>query len=696
MDRLPAEILSKVLIHLNTTDIFSSMNVSKYWFNVFTPVYYSSIKPATKYQLQLFLGSMTRHSKYVEYRHYIKELDLTHANNPYEYNIIINNQHFVVYILSCCSNLERLTIAYHPEIVKGLVETDMPFMNHLKYLSIESAFLNFEKGKAITDCYYKYGSKLTFHNLVPFTEVLNRWKPDQLSTYLQAFHSLTDLYITVPVSLRLSPVFDILFSACPYLRNVNFCGFGLNGPINDTMTYPQLETLHLEMDFIDVQYIHYIKRKFICLSDLSLIFSDGLESDVEPLIHGIFSIRPIKVFRVKARTQHNILFWQCAKMFLTFPLVNVPNKIAIKRVKGGDNRSTLIYDKAIQTRTIVTEPPSFYDENINHDRKKLEELGAHFDIIELHIYYALFGFDHHGFNQVYSRLSEIYLSNDTELSYNPGIDPSYTVKSLTLDRFKLKHSLFEDITLEYPLLQNLVLLLNQKMINSTKVGCTFQLPETGMKSLTINCPFNLQKNMVVLKYEGDIIVKAWFYNYRDRKTNITKHKEASAILQMPKAGKAFFFKSSTIEDVTFVCQQINPQSVNISLDNLIELVLVLCSHPPILNQQHHLFKDQEPENRLEQGTFYQKTKKVYFYCFTLWKIEAQKQADSYICRLTPIIQLSDMNSQWDSLYRQRMTLNLVLDIDYIQHKDHMDYQYRSVINWNDLRGFSIPEEHNHH
>ncbi|KAI8970780.1 hypothetical protein BDB01DRAFT_813810 [Pilobolus umbonatus] len=552
MDRLPAEILSKVLIHLNTTDFFHCAHVNKYWYTVYTPILYSSIKPSTKHQLNLFLASMTRHPKYVEYGQYIKELDLELMDHTYGYIIKSNNKLLIVDVLSRCPNLERLVVAYNYKHVKGLVNEDMPVLRNLKCLSMDCYDLKASTGRVVMDCYHKFRSKFTHLDLIPVTIVFNRWKLKQISAYLQSFQSLTDLRIKVPLSMRDSPVFDTLFYDCPHLENVYFHGFKFNGSICDTLPYPDLNTLHLTMHSIDIQYIHYITRRFTCLSSLTFTYYVDPEHDVKPLIHGVFSIQTLNFFQLELVYQPHDQFWQCAKHFLEVPLHNVTNKITVKQSGVLDKKRTFTYNKTNRIRALVIRPFN-YDCAMKDIVSNLEAIGSDTHIIEVYNEHTKAMVNCRKLNQIFPKLTELYLADMDKVTRSSISTPSYTMSTLKLGRVLIQPSLFEGIQVNYPLLKNLVLLLNSKKMNVTRFyPGTLQLPKTGLRSLTIVCTATLCRSIVVLKDLGDTIVKAWYYDHRARKVTITEHEESLAVSQKRNTKKIFFLTSSTIEIVNFI------------------------------------------------------------------------------------------------------------------------------------------------
>ncbi|KAI8972499.1 hypothetical protein BDB01DRAFT_809997 [Pilobolus umbonatus] len=558
MEKLPIELFDEVLLYFDNIDYYNCLQVSKLWFNVFTPILYSSIKPESEYQLHLFLASMTRHPKYAEYGYYIKELYLNYMENSDTYKIITNNKLLIIDVLSRCPNLERMAVGFFEDTVQGLVGDDMPVLKHLKHFEyIQPSWPPWHQNKyktseVVLKAFHKFRNTLTKLDLEFTSEALNNFQLINLSTYLQSFRSLTDLRIVVPSSLEKSPVFDTVFSDCPHLTNVYFCGFRLNGQKHNILPYPTLKQLHLEMTYFDVQYIYYITRKFTCLSDLTFTYDHGLEKNIKILCHNMFSMNSLGKLLLMQRGQPGNSFCQSTKYMMQFPLIGTSNKILLSASGIHKLMSSFEYNKFTRTRTLRIHVSNNNLGIVNYE-SALAIPGPYIDRVEVHNKHFFPSVNRERFNQIFPKLSELYLGNSSSATGTEVLTRCYTLRTLDLDRVTIGQSLFDDIRYAYPSLQNLILKLNSKNMNITNFyPGTLELPKTGLKSLTIDCTTALRRSFVVLRAVGDTIVRAWSYDHGTLKVTVTEHEEALAVSQKRNVKKIFFLKSSTIEDVTFL------------------------------------------------------------------------------------------------------------------------------------------------
>ncbi|KAI8970716.1 hypothetical protein BDB01DRAFT_814399 [Pilobolus umbonatus] len=481
--------------------------------------------------------------------HHIKELDLKFLNHKYNFHPGL--EVLLIDTLSLCPSIKRLTVGYIPEIVNGLLSDKMPVLKSLKMLSFDKYYLRNQPDKTM-DCYYKFKSSLTHLNLLSVITASKGSISQMIPSYLQSFSLLTDLTILSGKAEARLHLFDAILINCPHLSHLVYRDLTSHRDIYNTSsdTYPQLKNLKLRIPRFDSHYTRYIRKKLTGLTQLVFDIYHFPHDWKEYVLDDIIACKPLEYYQINMQWYWitSDLFKQFVTQFIAYPSDTI-NEIECIPEDVGLDRITFTHDKYTRTKSISL-PLHYPLYSIGY---VFVNMGFYFDtlkIITKHIHRDKVVYNYQTINEVFPRISCLGVDDIERISIDGLTIPNYNMKTLKVGKARVSDSWFRSIEIGYPSLKYLVLSLNGKYMASVDyTRGQFQLPNTGITSLTLNCPMRVRRHMVIIKYIDGCTVKVWSYNYRTKRVTIAENDEAESVVRMSPVKRRVTMVSNTIENV---------------------------------------------------------------------------------------------------------------------------------------------------
>ncbi|KAI8970774.1 hypothetical protein BDB01DRAFT_855182 [Pilobolus umbonatus] len=532
MEQLPIEVLSKVFNRLDTSDYCHCSSVNKYWYSVFTPLLYSSVRPANTTALCSFTASLS-----MDVGVFVKELDLKLLDYQYCYNIHPRKHLYLIDILTLCPNIEHLTVPYMYEIINGLIHSTMPVLR-LKSLTFSNTnYLDHDGEKSVMLTYHQFRSSLTRLDLTPIKSTI--CSMDQIITWLESFPLLTDLIIASPHSLRKWTLFNSLFTHCPYLTHVKYGGYSVKN--DDSVPYPHLTSLELELDVFNTQLTGYIKRKFTHIARLVIYCNTERPSEIN-LMDDIMSIKTLKYFHIifNGYSVPVLTLKEYIDLFFGYP-ANTINEIEMFQVKVLHHNASMSYDKDTRTRKLMFPMDGDFLES------RMTGIGSLFDTMKIHdLIGGRYLLNCALINRLFPRLSQLEMKQMDSVLVKP-MTKNHHMKTLKVGKAQAVNAWFRGIEQAYPSLENLEMTLcGKRMKKASRFVRPMRLPHSVI-SLTLKCSTRVCRHLAILKEVDGCTVKMWGYNYRTKEVTFMENEEAIKPSQ-----KAIIMKSNTIEHVSLI------------------------------------------------------------------------------------------------------------------------------------------------
>ncbi|KAI8972524.1 hypothetical protein BDB01DRAFT_854571 [Pilobolus umbonatus] len=547
MEQPPIEIFELIIDHLDPLDYYHCSTVNRYWYNMIIPFLYTNVSLKDDRQHMLFINSMRFYPRSIEAGYYVKEFSFRHlyyTDGPSDHTNEIKTP---VDALQYFPNIEILRLPNDDYPLQCLLANRVPVLKSLKKITFRRARVCENTGRLLMKCYYKFRASLTYLNLRTLQELFNRYTLIKVTTFLQSFPRLAEMDAQVPPRFIDSPFFDTLVSHCPTLTRLNYCGYKMNNQnISDT-PFPQLKSLTLVLSTVDLEYAYYIRRKFTSLTHLVVEFEDDYTENPGPFFTQIMPLKTLQSYTIKFNRDSEVYnnYWIYYQQFLKYPVPDTINRIHFLSPANACYKTSLVYDKNEGIRTVVVIIPST-PQPPNAIYKKLEKIGDYIDMLKIHCdrYQPMISFQK--INDLCPQLTHLHIADCQNLEPDPLVLPNYNMKSLKLGRVDLENRFYREIEQGYPSLHELTLtLFSVKRLS-------IQLP-TSVRLLTLRCPRQLHRHVLVLKEVKRRPVKAWHLDFNTNAVIITEHEEASVVEQRSNEEGFSCFRSSTLE-VAFITQ----------------------------------------------------------------------------------------------------------------------------------------------
>ncbi|KAI8972979.1 hypothetical protein BDB01DRAFT_808870 [Pilobolus umbonatus] len=530
MQSLPFELFEFITFLLDSQDHLHCLTVCKQWYTLFVPILYNSVHFVNNETATLFLSSIIMYSRCKEAGQYVKSLSIA------EYEMSDTDfRDALVY----CPRIESLSC--HSDLIQDMLHPSMPNMKYLKYLDFHAIDIY---PPDLLDCYYKYRHSLCSLDLRG--TISRECTVDGLMAYLGSFTHLEKLVLEVPwTEFEL----DEIFVRCPDLKQLNWKGEMLKIS-HKMLTKSSVVELRLQMDRLCQSDIYYIRDKFkqlrsldievnnevdvsvlfeLPLNRLKLVLHDGGAKDILDLFW------KHTVSEQSCYSEGNLTFTpfddRCMEFYLDRQGSNGMTASSIVRI--GQN----VFDRL---------GPEDYLDGYGHQLDSLY-LWDNRDRPSMTL------------NQINSACPKLKKLTLFSVTFNHTIrTPHLQLEELCLDNCtfdiipgRRSQQLFKCIELAYPTLQTLRLNSLNFEGEYDRPICKIQLPETGLRNLSLYKDFTFLKrwNVIVMKIINVFPVMSWYYSRELGDVQVTENKEILSELAPSAYGPLYILVSSTLEDV---------------------------------------------------------------------------------------------------------------------------------------------------
>ncbi|KAI8975992.1 hypothetical protein BDB01DRAFT_372580 [Pilobolus umbonatus] len=550
MDRLSPEIRDLIAQQFEGADLYCCIKVCKLWYAMFIEHHYKKPQIFGYSSSMRLLKSLTYHTECRGAGQYIKTLSINHSGDL-DPEYIDHEEVIIITALLNCPNIENLYINSDVNFLHSFKTCTSLELRKLRTMSIRIKETKFTRD--MMDCYHKFRSSLTELNLYEVAEVTSRYLPEEILMYIEEFPQLEILQLDLSdASFSSSPKLHDILSRCPSLKSLKYRCSVLHTEsvyLSTRKEYPNLQNLQLIVKDLHTDDISYIKSKCTHLTDLSITVLESIQNE-SYLCKSIMEMDKLDQFKIDQDNSTNVnlvdQFWRNADLFPVFKQ-GEPQHFAAFGLSPVNKGISLYMNRDSRSHQKTLSTNSFIDSNATYEHI----LGEHYPCItELLIMNSSQRFRAaiHDINKMCPSLSGLVIKGCYFIpSHEPSI-PNYTMKTMTMDDCLNLDTAFRDIEVTYPSLQKLSILSVDFNLHTGNNVYTIQLPETGLKSLTIGR--KAFTGAIVIREENGIPIRSWHYNHESKSIIVTQKEDISSLLaQLHVTSSVCLLKSSTVENV---------------------------------------------------------------------------------------------------------------------------------------------------
>ncbi|KAI8986582.1 hypothetical protein BDB01DRAFT_786118 [Pilobolus umbonatus] len=561
MKDIPIEVFDSIFQNVPKSDYPICSMVCSQWNYLINRYLYSTIRISSEECMHSFLEGLTLYPRCMEAGKHIKKIDMSSLSTatPFKIHSSVNIDH--IDALIHCPNIEQLEVEGFPDMILSFMDPRMPTLNKLKFLCF--MHVDSKAPAEIIDCFYKFRSSLTYLDLTGLTHILDNFSPEDIISYIGAFSHVNNLKIELPFSTELKtlPTFDSILDKCPQLSHMLYKSSSLNVPdYNSQSPLKQSSVSNAELDlaYVSMNDIYYIKDKFKCLTHLSLSIINKLTNEPE-VIDALMDISTLTDLSIELRNSYRKdtlnAFWK----HVTPSSHSRTNSSKISFWSYFNDTLKLKYTFCSGVKSMSSEISITSETVEEFDLGFVDYLDAHGS----HIHNLDLSFHGHQLtelqtlNRLFPELTNLTIDYATMPTSSDLITPSYNLISLMLDsclfsvdRTSTVQTFFSDIDAAFPMLKRLDLVYpdfddeyNENMVYE------IQLPEQ-LKVFTLSKSFILISpwHAVVVKEVNGIHEVSWYCD-EDTLNLYTKNEDVVQEYAQSICLPVFVFRSKTLEYV---------------------------------------------------------------------------------------------------------------------------------------------------
>ncbi|KAI8985267.1 hypothetical protein BDB01DRAFT_789506 [Pilobolus umbonatus] len=549
-------VIELVFDYIHPEDYFACLTVNKHWHSLFHKILYKSIVSINDQRLEMLLDALTLYSRNKGMAEYTEHLDISNIKSADRFGFNTYNEDNIIKALTHCPNLLELKVKNLPDIIFTLLDPRTPQLNKLRKFNLNPPRRGYGLQREIMAVYYKFRARLPLLDFSNLQEGVYTYSADALVTYLTSFPCLENLRIDVNYEhLRDHISFQDIISPLHTITDVKYECHSLNIPAKEQpsiMRKPSMKILALNMDHLYLQDKQYIKNTFTGLTSLVLTVDQSVTDHIYVIddFMGMETLNNLTLILPGSFDKNTVhAFWKYAHP-MSRELKTPPKHKAIIYYHGDSPMNEYSFkrcpDSGIRTLTSNSWRTS---QSILSYKNHLESIRDCLHEFVLQSWADGFDSNLGVINQLHPTLPNLTLITSF-ISLHPVV-PNYKMNILSLERTNLTDLSFRMIETAFPMLQELAFSYVHIMLdNSRNDICHIQLPETGLKSVTLDAQYysNTEYIMVLKEVDG-ILIRSWHWDSKKRKIEMTEYESIQPVIDRLSEGTLYLLKSTSVEKV---------------------------------------------------------------------------------------------------------------------------------------------------